>query len=108
MFTFIAWVFAENRHPIHNPTVDEDFNGNDRNDDKELSPVKKLTVWELPVKRDQCHVQPVEDDANDSKDGRKLDKAHFLPLCSKDEEEAREENEDKDFDEEPVAIGRIQ
>jgi len=95
---FIVWQFPENGHPAHNPTVDQDFNGNDRNDNKELLPVEKLTVRELPIKRNQCHVQPVDDDADDSEYGCKLNKANFLLLASKSEEEAREKNEGEDFD----------
>ena len=34
---------------MYDPPVDEDLNGNDGDDNKELPPVEKFTVWEVPV-----------------------------------------------------------
>jgi len=53
MLTLVVRVLPQNRHPVHNPTVDENLNGNDSDDNKELLPIEELTVCELPVKRDQ-------------------------------------------------------
>lgn len=53
ILTFVLRVLAQNRHPVQNPPVDEDLNGNDGEHNNELLPVEKFAVREVPVECDE-------------------------------------------------------
>ena len=53
MLPLVLRVLPQNRHTVHNPTVDEDLNGNNSDDNKELLPVEKFAVREIPVECDE-------------------------------------------------------
>ncbi len=48
--------FPQDRHPDHNPAIDEDLNGNNSQNNHELLPVKEFTVGKIPIEGDEGNV----------------------------------------------------
>ena len=86
MFPFELWVFPQNRHPGHNPAIDEDVNANDGDNNTYLSPMHKFTVGKTPIEGDEGDVEPIDDDAHDGEYGCDLHEAN-LPLSAPDDKE---------------------
>jgi hypothetical protein len=91
-------MFPVNRHMVDDPTVKKYLNGYDGEYNDEFLPVEEFTVRKLPVECDERDVEPVDDNANDGKEGCKSHKSHVPVSDSKGEHETRKKHEDENLD----------
>lgn len=103
MDTLIVCVFVENRHPVHNPAEREEAKSNDGDGHNKLHPAREVAYFSVPVEGNQGDVNPINDNTDNGENACESNNGSAFPLNSPGVKEAGEEDEEKNFNEEPIA-----
>ena len=77
---FVVRVFVQYGHAGYDEPVDDDAHGDDEHADADLHPMGKIALagGQMPIKRDQPDIQPVDDNSQHRPGGRPFNQFYIF------------------------------